>query len=126
VGQDTRCHGGSILHDNCTGARQLHSYPSCPKTFSAGNAQTPIKPLAPAVVEALQTGGLQTRPVIPNADPPVHTRIRKFTWQAFTPKRIAQLEPEVRRLVSRFLGQIEGERRVDLVRRMFYELPVPP
>lgn len=97
---------------------------SDPKTFSAGNAQTPIKPLAPAVVEALQTGGLKTRPVMSNADPPVHTRIRKFTWQAFTPKRIAQLEPDVRRLVSRFLDQIEGEHRVDLVRRMFYELPV--
>ena len=97
---------------------------SDPKTFSASNAQTPIKPLAPAVVEALQAGGLKTKPVMSNADPPVHTRIRKFTWQAFTPKRIAQLEPEVRRLVSRFLDRIDGERRVDLVRRMFYELPV--
>ena len=59
-----------------------------------------------------------------NADPPDHTRIRKFTWQAFTPKRIAQLEPEVRRLVTRFIDQIEGEGRADLVRQMFYELPV--
>src|SRR5690349_5471123 len=95
-----------------------------PKTFSASNAQTPITPLAPEVVELLQTGGLKTKPVMSNADPPAHTRIRKYTWQAFTPKRIAQLEPEVRRLVIRFLDQLAGARRADLVRQMLYELPV--
>ncbi len=95
-----------------------------PKTFSAGNAQTPIKPLTPETVEMLQAGGLKTKPVMSNADPPAHTRIRKFTWQAFTPKRIAQLEPEVRRLVSRFLDRLGGATRADLVREMFYELPV--
>jgi len=95
-----------------------------PKTFSASIAQTPIKPLAPQVVQMLQAGGFRAKPVMSNADPPVHTRIRKFTWQAFTPKRIAQLEPEVRRLVTRFIDQIEGDRKADLVRQMFYELPV--
>lgn len=95
-----------------------------PRTFSAGNAQTPIKPLAPDVVQMLQTGGLRTKPVMSNADPPAHTRIRKHTWQAFTPKRVAQLEPEVRRLVARYLDQLAGARRTDLVRAMFYELPV--
>jgi cytochrome P450 len=95
-----------------------------PKAFSASIAQTPIKPLAPEVVALLQQGGFRAKPVMSNADPPVHTRIRKYTWQAFTPKRIAQLEPEVRRLVTRFLDQIEGAGRADLVRQMFYELPV--
>jgi cytochrome P450 len=95
-----------------------------PKTFSASIAQTPIKPLAPEVIGMLQNGGFKAKPVMSNADPPVHTRIRKFTWQAFTPKRIAQLEPEVRRLVTRFLGQIEGAGKADLVRQVFYELPV--
>jgi cytochrome P450 len=95
-----------------------------PKTFSASIAQTPIKPLAPDVVAMLQQGGFRAKAVMSNADPPVHTRIRKFTWQAFTPKRIAQLEPEVRRLVTRFLDQIEDAGRADLVRKMFYELPV--
>ena len=76
------------------------------------------------VVAMLQQGGFRAKPVMSNADPPVHTRIRKYTWQAFTPKRIAQLEPEVRRLVTRFLDQIEGAGRADLVRQMFYELQV--
>jgi hypothetical protein len=97
---------------------------SDPKTFSASIAQNPIKPLAPQVAQMLQTGGFRTKPVMSNADPPDHTRIRKFTWQAFTPKRIAQLEPDVRRLVTRFIEQIEAEGRADLVRQMFYDLPV--
>jgi cytochrome P450 len=95
-----------------------------PKTFSAANAQTPIRPLAPEVVQMLQAGGFGAKPVMSNADPPDHTRIRKYTWQAFTPKRIAQLEPEVRRLVTRFIDRLLGEHRADLVREMFYELPV--
>ena len=95
-----------------------------PSTFSASIAQTPIRPLAAEVVQMLQSGGFRTKAVMSNADPPEHTRVRKFTWQAFTPKRVAQLEPEVRRLVTRSLDRIEGRRRADLVKDIFYELPV--
>lgn len=95
-----------------------------PKVFSAANAQTPIKPLSPQVVQMLQAGGLKAKPVMSNADPPVHSRIRKSIWQAFTPKRIAQLEPDIRRIVTRFLDRIEAAGQADLVREMFYDLPV--
>ena len=95
-----------------------------PKTFSASVAQSPIKPLAPEVVQMLQTGGLKPKPVLSNADPPDHTRIRKHAWQAFTPKRVAELEPDIRRLVIRFIDQFSDAGRADLVRQMFYELPV--
>lgn len=97
---------------------------SDPRRYSASNAQTPIAPLAPAVLQMLQDGGLKTRPVISNSDPPAHTRVRKFIWQAFTPKRVAELEPAVRGLVTRFIDAVESESRVDLVRRMFHDLPV--
>ena len=97
---------------------------SDPETFSASIAQTPIKPFAPQVMELLRAGGYKTKAVMSNADPPDHARIRKFTWQAFTPKRIAQLEGDVRRLVTRFIDDIEGAGRADLVGQIFYELPV--
>jgi hypothetical protein len=51
-----------------------------PESFSAGNAQNPIIPIAPEVVELL-SGGLKTKPTMSNADPPAHTRIRKSTWR---------------------------------------------
>jgi hypothetical protein len=94
-----------------------------PESFSAGNAQNPITPLGPEVVEILRTG-LKTKPTMSNADPPVHTRIRKSTWTAFSPKRVAQLEPEVRRIVTRYLDRMQSARSADLVHEMFYELPV--
>jgi cytochrome P450 len=72
----------------------------------------------------LQAGGLKPKPVLSNADPPDHTRIRKVAWQAFTPKHVASLEPDIRRIVTRFIDRIEGAGRADLVRQMFYELPV--
>lgn len=97
---------------------------SDPETFSAGNAQTPIRPLAPEVTKLLRDGGLKTRPVMSNCDPPEHTRIRRHTWGAFTRKRVAQLEPQIRALVTQFIDRIENQKRVDLVREMFYELPV--
>ncbi|HEY2386707.1 MAG TPA: cytochrome P450 [Candidatus Binatia bacterium] len=94
-----------------------------PESFSAGNAQHPITPLAPEVVELL-SGGLKTKPTMSNADPPEHTRIRKSTWTAFGPKRVAQLEPEVRRIVTRYLDEMQEARSADLVHEMFYDLPV--
>jgi len=95
-----------------------------PEAFSASIAQTPVTPLAPEVLALLQQGGMKTRQVMSNADPPVHTRVRKFTWQAFTPKRVAQLEPDIRRLVRRYLDAMEPAGEADIVRDMFYELPV--
>jgi hypothetical protein len=44
--------------------------------------------------------------------------------RAMAAQEIAQLEPEVRQIVTRFLDGIEGAGKADLVREMFYELPV--
>ena len=95
-----------------------------PATFSASIAQTPVKPLAPDVLQMLQGGGFRARPTMSNADPPAHSRVRRFAWQAFTPKRVAELEPDIRRLVTRYIDQIESAGQADLVRQVFYELPV--
>ncbi len=95
-----------------------------PKTFSASIVQNPIAPLSPKVVAMLREGGFGAVPAMSNADPPVHTRIRKFTGQPFTPRRVAHLEADVRRIVTRYLDSIVPRGRADLVRDMVYELPV--
>lgn len=97
---------------------------SDPATFSAANAQTPIRPLAPDVVKMLREGGLKTRRVMSNNDPPDHSRIRRYAIGAFTTRRVAQLEPSIRSLVNRFIDRIAPNGRADLVREMFHELPV--
>lgn len=42
------------------------------KTFSASITQSPIKPLAPEVVQMLQTSGLKGKAVLCYADAPDH------------------------------------------------------
>jgi cytochrome P450 len=81
-----------------------------PKTFSASIAQSPIAPLSPKVIARLREGGFGAVPVMSNLDPPAHTRIRKFTSQAFTPRRVALLETKVRAIVTRFIDTIEPRR----------------
>jgi cytochrome P450 len=48
-------------------------------------------------------------------DPPVHTRVRKLVSQAFTRRSIADLEPLVTSTVVRFLDDLEGRDRFDIV-----------
>ena len=40
--------------------------------------------------------GLQ--PMIQQMDPPRHGGLRSLLWKAFTPKRVASMEPRVREL----------------------------
>ncbi len=79
-----------------------------------------------------QTGG-QTR--TPNAgytfislDPPAHDRLRRLAMRHFgppeRPEYLEQLRPEIHRIVTELLDQLQGERQLDLVDSFNYQLPV--
>jgi cytochrome P450 len=57
-------------------------------------------------------------------DPPRHTRLRNIVSRGFTPKRIAALELEVRKLAARYLDALQGERRVDIQQAFSVKLPM--
>jgi len=57
-------------------------------------------------------------------DPPRHTRLRNVVSRGFTPKRIAALEPEVRKLAARYLDALRGERRFDVQQEFSVKLPM--
>ena len=48
-----------------------------------------------------------------NVDPPVHTRLRRLVSRAFTPGRVAALEPAIRAIADHLLDELErgGPRR---------------
>jgi len=48
-------------------------------------------------------------------DPPKHDRIKALFQAGFTPKRIADHEAEIRRIVTGVLGRLEGRETCDLV-----------
>jgi cytochrome P450 len=48
-------------------------------------------------------------------DPPKHDRLKALFQRGFTPKRIAEHEPEIRDITRRVLDRLEGRDRCDLV-----------
>ncbi|MEO1063308.1 MAG: cytochrome P450 [Actinomycetota bacterium] len=57
-------------------------------------------------------------------DPPVHTRLRTAVSRAFTPKRIAELEPQVLSIADRLLDDVADRRSVDVVEAYTAALPI--
>jgi len=54
-------------------------------------------------------------PMLLTTDPPEHTRLRRLVSRAFTPRRIAGLEPPVRALSTRYLDAFAGHDVIDLI-----------
>jgi len=57
-------------------------------------------------------------------DPPRHTRLRNIVSRGFTPRRIAALEPEVRKLAARYLDPLRDEKRFDVQQAFSVKLPM--
>jgi cytochrome P450 len=63
-------------------------------------------------------------PTIIQMDPPRHNRHRKLVIDAFTPRRIAALEPRVRDIAKRSLDAIDPSGPVDFVEQVAIPLPM--
>jgi cytochrome P450 len=57
-------------------------------------------------------------------DPPRHTRLRNIVSRGFTPRRIAALEPEVRKLAAHYLDALRDEKRFDIQQAFSVKLPM--
>lgn len=58
------------------------------------------------------------------ANPPAHTRLRHIVGQAFTPRRMAALEPAIRRLIAELLDRLETRGGpVDFLTEFAFPLP---
>jgi cytochrome P450 len=57
-------------------------------------------------------------------DPPDHTRLRRLVSQAFTARRVAELEPRVQQITDRLLDAIVPAGRADLIEDFALPLPV--
>ena len=94
-----------------------------PPTFSAQNANSPLRAACPMAAKALEEGGWNAIPTLANVDPPEHTRVRKLANTAFAPKRVAEMEPFIRSLVVRFCEERFRGGKADLVRELAWDLP---
>src|SRR5215210_4949640 len=93
--------------------------------FSSANAMRPIGTLPPEVETILREGyAFQEIHVLVNSDPPVHTRLRRLLNVAFTPRRVAALEPRIRAIAHELVDSFAPDGQADLVARFAYPLPL--
>ncbi|OJH40657.1 cytochrome P450 [Cystobacter ferrugineus] len=74
--------------------------------------------VAPTAVRAFRRG------ILLSEDPPMHTRTRSVVTRAFTPKRIAEMEPRIRQLARELISQLPRSGEFDLIKDLAEPLPV--
>ena len=94
-----------------------------PHSYSAATAQLPLVPLVPAAREILAAGGHRPQPSMVSLDPPAHTRLRRPTSRAFTPRRVAAMEERIRATVDELLDAVDPAAPFDLVAALTFPLP---
>jgi cytochrome P450 len=62
-------------------------------------------------------------PLLITTDRPRHTQLRALVSRAFTPRRVARLEPRIRAIARSLLDDVKGLREFDLVREFSAPLP---
>jgi cytochrome P450 len=94
-----------------------------PATYSARNTIQPVLPLSEEAQRILREGDWRISPALGNNDPPDHTRFRTAVNQAFTARRVAAMEPIVRRIVDESLDAVHTRGRAELMGEMLHDLP---
>ena len=63
-------------------------------------------------------------PIMISMDPPQHTRVRALVAKAFTPRRVAEIEPAVRELTRERLAGLEPGMQIDLFEQLASSMPM--
>lgn len=77
------------------------------------------------------TGGItldrrtkSVEPMLIEMDPPRHTELRSLVSRAFTPRRVADLEPSIRDLARELVDGFGGGTRIDIIEDFAAKLPM--
>jgi len=73
---------------------------------------------------SLEKSTAMTPPMIIAMDPPRQVRLRRLISLAFTPRRIAMLEPKVRDLTVEYLAPLVERREFDLIQDLAAKVPM--
>ncbi|MBT3553198.1 MAG: cytochrome P450 [Rhodospirillaceae bacterium] len=94
-----------------------------PETYSAALARHPVTPLCPAAATLRDKLEITTEPSLVDEDPATHRDHRRIFGDAFTPKRLREIEPRIRAIVTRYIDRFIDDGEADLVKQMLYEVP---
>lgn len=93
------------------------------ESYSSAITMAPFAPLVPEAAKILRAAGFTEKPALVTLDPPEHTRLRSHTVRAFTPRRVAEMEPQIRALVDQLLDAVKPSTPFDLVDAVAIPLP---
>ncbi|MEI5681984.1 cytochrome P450 [Mesorhizobium sp. CCNWLW179-1] len=99
----------SIMHDH--------------ERISAVNTSESATPLHQDALDILKNGKFTAEAIQSNCDGPRHARVRNVSAQLLNIRTFAQLESDIRRLVTEALDALDGKERADLLADFTYELP---
>ncbi len=94
-----------------------------PDTFSAANARHPVTPLCPAAAAERDRLNIGIEPCLVDESPETHRKHRRIFGNAFTPRRVNQIEDQVRGIVTKFIDAFIEDGKADLVSQLLYEVP---
>jgi len=94
-----------------------------PETFSPVVARHPVRSLCPAAAELRDSLGIGIEPSLVDEASDTHKAHRRLFADAFTPKRINEVEPRLREIVSLFIDGIIDDGKAELVSQMLYDIP---
>ncbi|MCY0995121.1 cytochrome P450 [Nannocystis sp. ILAH1] len=96
-----------------------------PGLFSSARLLEPVVPFTRELLARLQKGLFPLPPGLFNNDPPSHTRARLLFSKAFTPARVAAMEPQIRKFAEEFAAELaRGPDELELMRDFTFKLPM--
>jgi cytochrome P450 len=91
-------------------------------TFSADRTHTPAKLRAMGLENMTPLAQLMVKQML-FMDPPMHTRLRGLSAQAFSPARVAVLRAHIREILNRLLDEVQNKGRLDVICDLAEPLP---
>jgi cytochrome P450 len=94
-----------------------------PEVFSSSGSPG-VRRKVPTKVLAIMSQGFRPSPTLQTLDPPAHQRYRSLFSKAFSSRRVAQLEPEIRRIANELVDDFVKDHRVELVSQFAVPFPL--
>ena len=94
-----------------------------PETFSPVNVRHPVTPICPAAAKVRDELDLAIEPSLVDETSQTHKHHRKIFGTAFTPKRVNEMEEQIRAIVDRYIDRFIDDGNAELVSQLLYEVP---
>lgn len=112
-----------VLRDSATYSSTMSSGPTSVTGLAQRILDDPTQPDR-LRAQAARRVRMAASPVLILADPPQHKRQRTLVAAAFSPKRVKQLEPEVRHIAEGLIAGFVDDGEVELVGQFAFPLPM--